>query len=146
MDHKITFLSRTSPTIFSGLLFLWILVITHPLYPRLEGYLFPVVEGVQLTSVELSPKNFQKTRVEGTFQRNRDCAYIRLDWYIGTIEDGALVPIEFLAGAKDRDTGLEEFGPWDIAMTPTQFKKSEAIAVHRCHPFWLTETIFWKSE
>lgn len=111
--------------------------------PRLEGRALPVVSDAVIERYE--PDGEVWSLVYGKAKKLRDCKFIRLDWSYG-FESGrsVIVPVTFLESPKARGGGWFEFGPWRVELDPEKIdSKSFAYTVHRCHPFWLTESKFW---
>ena len=109
-----------------------------------EGRFFPVANNAAISNMEPLPGG--STRMWGTFEKHRDCAFVRLEWWIGDPKTGARVPVIFEERAKDRSEGVAEFGPWSLRMSPHEILNSTAFVVHSCHPFWDTVTLFHSPE
>lgn len=105
-----------------------------------EGRLYPVVDNVELTRAVLASDT--TTRIWGAFEKRRDCAFVRVEWWIGSPKSGSQVSVVFEEAAKDRNDGRQYFGPWLVRVPTDVFPFTTAIAVHRCHPFWETRTVF----
>lgn len=109
--------------------------------PSLEGRFFPVVAATEFTRVD--PVGETRSRVAGTSARIRDCRFHSIEFRFGTPERYVVADLEFEEGVKNRDQGAFEFGPWLVQLTPDQLDKSQVIVFHRCHPLWLTQSIFF---
>ena len=119
---------------------LWAMVATFG--GRVEGYFFPVTSQVSIIQTEVI--NPVQTRFWGELKRERQCAFESLEWRLGELGSSSRADLVFEEGAKVRGSGLEEFGPWVVQLTPDQLlNRSFAVVRHRCHPFWITVTIFY---
>lgn len=108
----------------------------------IEGKLFPVTRDTRVTA--LAPDGPGRSLIWGQSIHERDCALIRLEWRIGTPDHYDVVDVVFLEPAKARGEGRFRFGPWRLHASIDQLRdRSFARAVHRCHPFWETETLFY---
>lgn len=108
---------------------------------RIEGYIFPVVSQTQITKIE--PVGEYHSRIWGVSVRERNCDFAGLTWKINVPPRSMNVEVIFEEGAKIRDDGKFEFGPWLIHLPPGQLKFSSAVALHECHPGYITETLFY---
>ena len=109
---------------------------------QIEGRFFPVIDKTVVTHVERDIEN--RSLVWGHAMQLRDCSFVRLEWRIGTPAHYAAIDVVFLDVAELRPDGVFDFGPWKLHATPDQvMKRSFATVVHRCHPLWNTETVFW---
>lgn len=110
----------------------------------LEGRFFPVVTDVEFSSV--TPAGNRSSRIEGSFYKPRGgCDFVGIDFFLGGVNRSIPVDLVFEDGSKERGQGYEEFGPWVVQLSEGQFNnRSFAIVRHRCHPFWITETLFYK--
>ena len=114
--------------------------------PEIEGRVFPVVSHT--TFKHSIPVDFNVTAVWGSFHKERECSFKRLEWYqtASGLPD-VIVPVTYLEGAKNRGEGLHEFGEWRVNMAHGMVESNSLIiAFHRCHPLWLTETIMYRGE
>ena len=108
-----------------------------------EGYFFPVANNPQITRIEREDEGW--TRIWGVADRLRSCSFNRLEWRLGSADAFAVVDLVFEEGTKVRGDGTFSFGPWLLHITPDQLRnRSYAIVFHRCHPFWLTQTRFYR--
>ncbi|WP_424967582.1 hypothetical protein [Dinoroseobacter sp. S375] len=131
-------MARSLMAVFFGMLFLFFSYFGG----QIEGRLFPVIEQTVLTHVEHDAHN--RSLVWGHAMRLRDCSFVRLEWRIGTPAHYAVVDVVFLDASELGEGGGYDFGPWKVHATPDQvLNRSFATVVHRCHPLWTTETIFW---
>jgi hypothetical protein len=114
-----------------------------PLAGRVEGQLFPVATDVRITATERTGTTW--TRFWGGFDKVRDCDFVRIDWALQIGENYAVADFRFDEGPKIRYEGGEDFGPWAVQLSTEQLQeRGYAVVFHRCHPFWLTETLFYK--
>jgi len=119
---------------------LWAIVTTFG--GRIEGHYFPVTRQVSILKADRV--NAVQTRFWGELKRERQCEFESIEWRLGEIGSSARADLVFEEGAKVRGSGLEEFGPWVVQLTREQLlDRSFAVVRHRCHPFWVTETIFY---
>jgi hypothetical protein len=109
---------------------------------KIEGRYFPVVVNTAVTEIERVGDI--ESRVWGSSEKVRQCAFERIEWYIGSEDAYSRVAVSFEERSKARPDGDLSFGPWLIRMTPEEvLHRSFAVVVHRCHPLWLTETRFY---
>ena len=122
---------------------------------RVEGALFPVVTDVRLVLSPArpglsAPLAAAQTRVTGRAVKRRACRLERLDWRLG--HPGAWAAghygraeVVHAPGSLDAaGRGPIRLGPLEVALTPAQVRgRSHAVAFHRCHPLWLTETVLF---
>lgn len=109
---------------------------------KIEGRYFPVVIGVDVNRVEAVGDT--KARIWGEFQKVRECAFVGLAFYLGTPGNAARVDLDLEEASKQRAAGFEDFGPWLVQLDPEQLRgRAFAVVQHRCHPFWITETVFY---
>lgn len=112
---------------------------------KIEGRYFPVVSQADISRVERVGQ--VATRFWGSFEKLRDCTFEDLKFYLGDPTASARADFEFEEVASVRHQGDENFGPWLVQLTPDQLtNRSFAVAKHKCHPLWLTETIFYQGE
>lgn len=108
---------------------------------RLEGRLWPVVDNVEVTRVMGMGET--ATRFWGSFDKVRECQFDSLEFYLGGDGNGPRADFIFEEAASERRQGAENFGPWLVQLTPDQLQnRSFSIVKHKCHPLWLTETVF----
>lgn len=106
-----------------------------------EGQFWPVVADVTFRTVH--PVDRLTARIGGTFRKVRSCDFDHIEFRLLAGDAYSIVEVRFEEPAQVRFPGLETFGPWLIDMSAEQFSAaSMAIVFHRCHPFWLTQTIF----
>ena len=109
---------------------------------RVEGVFWPVVSLGQIDRIETVGET--RVRFWGHATRLRTCSFERLDWYLGEPSAHSRADLVFEEGTKVRASGEFEFGAWVVQLTPEQlYDRSYAIVYHRCHIFWLTETLFY---
>lgn len=120
----------------------WSYMIGSAYLPLIEGRLFPVVVGVQITQTEAAGPI--STRIWGEFEKVRDCTFLGIEFYLGDIDRSARAQLMLEEGSKVRGNGFEDWGPWVVQLTESQLaENSYAIVRHRCHPFWETVTRFY---
>lgn len=128
--------------VFYGAMAVALTVFAQSFGGPLEGAIRPVVRDVDISRME--PVDAISTRIWGRFQKIRDCDFFGLDFYLGTPGHASRALLVFEEGAKVRDDGYEDFGPWVVQLTPDQINtNSFAIAKHQCHFAWITETRFY---
>lgn len=122
---------------------------------RVEGAVFPVVTDVRLVlsparSGMAAPLAAAPTRVTGQAVKRRACRFARLEWRLG--RPGAWAAGQYgraevvhAPGSLGREErGAIRLGPFEVALTPVQMRsRAHAVAFHRCHPLWLTETVLF---
>lgn len=110
----------------------------------IEGRLSPVTTPAEITKFESVENGY--TRIWGTFTLSRpSCDFAGLRWsLIGASREIDAVLI-FEGGTKERDGGVQQFGPWLVQLSKKQVEHhSKAIAYHRCpYRWWETETEFY---
>lgn len=117
----------------------------YPLAPVVEGRIFPVVTGTEINRTEGGGDG--STRIWGVSDRRRDCRFVGLEWRLGNRERYSVIAVTFEEGNKVRDAGGFSFGPWLVTLTPAQISEnSYAVARHRCHWLWDTESQFYPLE
>lgn len=111
--------------------------------PAIEGRLFPVVARASLTNIV--PTGQVVSAINGETVKRRNCDFVSINWFLGRpTQPSARVSVDFLEGTKVRALGRYEFGPWKVAIPAELIATgSYAIAVHSCHPFWNTESLFY---
>jgi hypothetical protein len=116
--------------------------------PRLEGELFPVALA---TNVQVSNLGENKSGLSGNMVKYRQCDFLSMEGYVFNPVTGqeVVAPIDVLENIKLRPKGEFAWGPWVVTfpiwqVSPT--RKFQVVTYHRCHPFWVTETVFWRSE
>ena len=121
---------------------LWPVMVT--IGPTMEGRFFPVIENSQITRV-VEQQDGKASNVWGRSDKVRECTFLSLEWYYTTgPNSNVLVPVDILEPSKVRGGGWFSFGPWKVHLRRDQIRKeSFAIAKHRCHLLWVTETHFW---
>lgn len=115
---------------------------TQSVMPRVEGSIFPVATA---THVRLDVITDQRTMVQGTMDKRRDCPVTGLRVYQVAPGTGSIVAIvDVETTIRRRDAGEQEFGPWEVAMPMWVAEGSmRAVTTHQCHPFWPTETVLF---
>ncbi|MEO1639151.1 MAG: hypothetical protein AAFU41_07890 [Pseudomonadota bacterium] len=109
---------------------------------RVEGYFFPVVAPAELDQITAVGET--RSRIWGRAARLRQCSFDRVVWFLGDARNHARADVDFEESTKVRPVGAFSFGPWLVQLTPVQLRnRSYAVAFHRCHPFWLTQTRFY---
>lgn len=112
---------------------------------QIEGRFFPVVRDTHVTRIEADGTS--RSFIWGSSRLLRDCSFVRLEWRIGIPVNYAVIDLMLLEGSKVRRGSMFDFGPWQLHATPRQLaNRSFATIIHRCHPFWLTETSFYRSQ
>lgn len=114
-----------------------------------EGHFFPVTSRAEIREVAAAGQGL--TRIWGEIRKRRDCAFVEVEWWLGVSGRRAagayaVADLEFEEGTRVRASGPFSFGPWRLQLTPEQvLNRSHAIVFHRCHAFWLTETLLYDS-
>ena len=127
-------------------MFLAAYILTEVYAGRFEGQAYPVV--TQVTFTKIDPVGDTRSRIYGSFYKERgSCDFDDIQFYLGQPWQGVRVDRVLEEGAKERGGGYEDFGPWLVQLDAEQFAgRSYAVVEHRCHPFWLTKTIFYNQE
>lgn len=105
----------------------------------IESRFWPVVVNV---SVEGETTVAEGVTFYVAFDKVRRCEFVGINWYDGARRVG----IEFEPNShlypKSRPRGGQYAGPWLVRDTRS-LHGTRAVAVHSCHPLWLTETQFY---
>lgn len=140
-------MSDHTPRVLFALALLVILYGTATMVgPVLEGKLFPVVVSTKLTRVLPVEGEPDSSIIYGTSRKVRTSCKWRdqLFYYGAPTTNNVPVTIEIKEKPKLRPGGRFGFGPWVIGLNARLIRGSSySVAVHRCHPFWLTYTHFW---
>lgn len=119
-----------------------VVVLANTYGGAIEGRFYPVISKAEIDRVE--EVNSVSSRIWGRFDRLRDCSFQGLHFFLGEPGSSARVDLVFEEPAQVREPGSAEFGPWRVQLTHDQIEnRAYAIAYHRCHPFWITETRFY---
>lgn len=107
--------------------------------PVVENRYFPVVTNVTVYGEVGASEGLL---FEVAFRKARPCEFLGVSWYLGSKRVG----VEFEPNSekffRSRPTGEQTAGPW-LAKGITTLRGTHAIAHHRCHPLWVTETLFY---
>lgn len=111
--------------------------------PAVEGRLFPVVSRSVLR--DITPTGQVVSAIRGETVKRRNCDFVSINWFLGKPgQPSARVSVDFMDGTRVRALGPYEFGPWKVAIPADIIASgSYAIAIHSCHPFWNTESMFY---
>lgn len=123
---------------------LWLLIISSPVLwsfgSKYEGDFFPVVSKIKILS---SAKEKQGVFINVSFKKFRQCEFIGISWYS---KFNVRLPIIYENDAElsplSRPTGPQSAGPWLIRDLKS-LDGSRAIVSHKCHPLWITHTVFY---
>lgn len=110
----------------------------HVFGGQAEGRLNPPIEPARLTRIE--PAGPGWSRVEGTVQRRRDCAFVRLEW---RDPGGNRIDVIHIRAGRQRAERIFAFGPWRIQAPVDALQRTRAHGFFRCHALWLTEAVFY---
>lgn len=106
---------------------------------HVEGRLWPVMAGTDITG-----ETVEKTIFYGTARKLRVCDFERVDWYLRGPGGKRRVSIDDDARERVHNTGQIRFGPWGVNLTRAELMEDTyAVMWHRCHPGWLTATMFY---
>jgi len=109
---------------------------------RLEHWFLPVVKDFVV--VDLHNDGATLT-MSGYMRKSWSCDFVGVGT-VGKTSNGQIdLDMRFLDSdvhTKSRPTGTQGWGPWRISIpiTPT-VHEIELVAAHRCHPFWMTQTV-----
>ncbi|UQS95101.1 hypothetical protein Pam3_30 [Pseudanabaena phage Pam3] len=111
--------------------------------PAIEGKLYPVVHPAIIK--EIVPTGQIVSVVRGESVKLRSCNFVSINWFLGRPgQPSSRVSVDFLDGTKVRASGEFDWGPWRVAIPADLLATgSYAVVVHRCHPLWETESLFW---
>lgn len=110
--------------------------------PAIEGRFFPVA---QVTSYTIQrAEEGGDTLIYGTQKKVRDCSILSIDV---AVVDPLGVSSEIRRKRSDqvivRDTGEFDWGPWSLEAPLDVIEQwLRVTTVHRCHPFWLTKSVY----
>lgn len=110
----------------------------------IEGRFAPVVTEVEITETERAPHGY--TRIWGEMKIERpSCDFRGVEWDLVGLNRNVLAHLIFEEGAKEREGGWQDFGPWLVQLTEEQlFESSQATAFHKCPwRWWRTESRFF---
>ena len=105
---------------------------------RIEGRLLPVIESIQIK--EITYRGGGWSEISGILTRLRECSFAGLRLEMTNASGSVMVDYQFLEPSKIRQHGPDQFGPWLVQFTEDQVEDMRAIALHRCHTGYLTET------
>jgi hypothetical protein len=113
--------------------------------PEIEGNIWPVSTS-DPGSLVVQPNGIQELTVSGTASKFRDCDFEGTEIYV--VGDGANRELARLTvGSSIKLRPVSDgfpWGPWRITVPVYRSNLNvKAITTHRCHPLWLTRTIFW---
>ena len=110
--------------------------------PLVETRLFPVFTG---TRVIAERRDDAGVEFHLEFRKRRQCEFIGLAWYAGPTR----LPVQFEPEeplpprALTRPIGEHRAGPWRLPGLAS-LRGTRAVALHRCHPLWITITDFYR--
>lgn len=110
--------------------------------PAVDGWMSPVISQFSIRFEETDTPN--TTRLFIDFRKDRDCAFRRLEWYLG--EPGKNnIPLtaiyEFQPPIVRGGAYYEGWGPVDLLIGKNLFVRNTfAVTVHDCYNGWLWET------
>jgi hypothetical protein len=110
--------------------------------PYLEGLLFPVIVGTDITRAVQQDDG--STIFYGRATKVRACYFDHVDWYWRDGDGEVKINVRFLESPKIRKGGDFAFGPWQVWLSREDLlRETYAIVWHRCHPLGLTATKFY---
>lgn len=125
---------------FHILLICWAIILFNSEVPgKIEGYYKPVISNFEITQ---STSGLYSTIFSGTFDKNRACIFLDIEWYISDQQDGdSKIRVSFEEGEVIRIPGKQVYGPWKVNIPLSRIEtESYASVVHRCHSLWTTIT------
>jgi hypothetical protein len=121
--------------------------IAFPIFSKYEGQWLPVVTNVETVALDYVAEGIL---VDVEFDKVRQCEFIGISWYDSFRER---VPIVFNPEPERPETTdlprsrpvMEDqrAGPWLLLGIDT-LDGSIAIVSHRCHPYWITYSMFYQ--
>ena len=116
--------------------------IISPRLGDIEGGLFPVSQVTVFQIVGVAENG--DAIVAGRFNKLRDCNFVRSQWY-----KGSGLEIEFERVDEVQELPAGEGLPWGAirlrASVETAKTDIYVEGYHKCHPFWMTKTVTWRS-
>ncbi len=116
--------------------------------PMIETRFFPVLDKLEILTVEPLGENL--SRVRAAFRKKRNCAYLGIAWYRGKQGDEfervsvALGRDPGDVSSPNRPVGYQKAGPWDIGMPADEVRGNSFVEVyHQCFFAWTTRTEFY---
>ncbi len=108
----------------------------------MEGLVWPVDINTTLDSVEdIDADGWAE--VGGSFEKLRNCTLHSLEWYWVGEDNDVRVHVR-RTNTPIRGEGQHTFSQLMIHMPHNEIRdNSYAIAYHKCHPLWKTETKFY---
>jgi hypothetical protein len=140
----------------------WVLILTIIVFSMYEGYFFPVVTPLEITSIDRSfdvVDGFDWFTVRGNFTKIRDCVPVTVRWYYGDPRNSSridAVPVPTLVGPdpdlgnqpRNFELGVQQPSYLRVRLEPELIREdSHAYVYHRCHgPYlWETRTLLYDS-
>jgi len=125
------------------------IVIVFTAGPTIETRFFPVTS--KLLIERMVSDGPDKTNVYAAFEKLRDCEYLGIAWYRGSLDQRGFerVPLILLRQEGDnsspnRPVGFQRSGPWVVSIPLEEIKTNSFVRLsHKCHPFWVTTTEFY---
>lgn len=123
-----------------------VLVMLKSVAGTIEGMVFPVTSELQGVVIE-EGRHPAEVRIRGHFEKYRGCEYIGQEWRLGSRKHYATVDREVVRSPKTYPAGSGiPFGPVTLAVSRKQLiTVTHAVALHRCHPLWVTVTSLYSS-
>lgn len=156
-NQKLKFFSRIIYLVVTA----WIVTVAVLFYALVDGAINPVVTPLEISSMRLD-RTDDWTRVNGTFEKLRDCSLEEIRWYYGDREsfsrvESVSVPVllgptpslENPREPKIRHEGKQRSDFLRVRLSPELIvSDSYAYVYHNCHGNWLwrTRSLFYDSE
>lgn len=144
MVQRIVALSHSWALTWLSAVFLAVLFLEplHESIGRIEGRLWPVATGFEVTKTE---EVDGRARLSGVFNIERPSfSEPIVQWYLSSGRRETRIRIDFLRGAKLRTDREQEFREWQLDIPVSQLERTRAVVLHQCpNRPWLTETVIF---
>ena len=108
----------------------------------IETLYFPVINSFTIDNSLVTGDN--ATVIEGTLDRNRNCKFIAVGWFLRKGDVDVAIPIERVPRSPNRPIGTYRFGPWKLFASRQEIEDNGyAVVYHRCHPLYVTESYIY---
>lgn len=131
-----------------GVIASWSIIVPAQRYwPAIEGHFWPVVSVASVYDPSPSPPPGYRYTWSGDASKLRDCAFIRLEWFMGSRGGPYVgVPAEFLDAPQLRSKGEMHWDEIAVSLSPDNVgTNSYAYVYHDCGWPWEVRSLFYDS-